>query len=93
MPYTTDSRLFQQQLEAALLRARSQPIWAGVGAYRLDPAGLVEKVVLARQAGAGGVVVFSHESLDSVHLRQLRERAFAPRVGLQSPGGRSTGAR
>jgi uncharacterized lipoprotein YddW (UPF0748 family) len=81
MAYTADSRLFQQQVELARDRAgQGQAVWAGIGAYRLDPAGLVEKVELARQSGAGGVLLFSHESLDPEHLRLLREQAFSSRA-------------
>jgi uncharacterized lipoprotein YddW (UPF0748 family) len=94
MTYTPENRLFQQQVEAALQLAHGRPVWAGVGAYRLDPAGVVEKVELARQAGAGGVVLFSHESLEPAHLRSLREQAFtSSRAGDRREGGRVTGAR
>jgi uncharacterized lipoprotein YddW (UPF0748 family) len=77
MAYTPDNRVFQQQLEQVRRKATSQSVWAGIGAYRLDPAGLVEKITLARQAGANGVVLFSNESLDATHLRRLREDSFA----------------
>ncbi|HXK12367.1 MAG TPA: family 10 glycosylhydrolase [Vicinamibacteria bacterium] len=89
MTYTPDNDLFRQQVEAATGRARAgQPVWAGIGAYRLDVPGIVEKVVLARQAGAQGVVIFSHESLVPADLRRLREEAFAPRaVGDAARGG------
>lgn len=92
MVYTPESRLFQQQVEAALQKASGRPVWAGVGAYRLDPAGVVEKVSLARQTGAAGVVIFSHESLLPEHLRALRERAFAPLLPA-GRGGAAAGAR
>ncbi|MGE5125395.1 MAG: glycoside hydrolase family 10 protein [Betaproteobacteria bacterium] len=94
MAYTTDSRLFQQQVELARERARpGQAVWAGIGAYRLDPASLVEKVELARQSGAGGVLVFSHESLDPEHLRLLREQAFSSRTaGGREAAGHLAGA-
>ena len=86
MTYTPDNRLFQQQLATARSRAtRGQPVWAGIGAYRLDPAGLLEKVVLARHAGASGVLLFSHESLDPAHLKLLREQAFPGRVVASTP--------
>ena len=94
MTYTSDSRLFQQQVEVALQRAHGRPVWAGVGAYRLDPAGVIEKVQLARETGAAGVVLFSHESLEADHLRTLREQAFAPqRASGGREGARVTGAR
>jgi hypothetical protein len=97
MTYTADSTIFRQQVETAAERAGGGlPVWAGIGAYRLDLAGVVEKVAVARQSGAKGVVVFSHESLAPSDLRRLREEAFPPRVasaeGSRS-GGRVTGSR
>jgi uncharacterized lipoprotein YddW (UPF0748 family) len=94
MTYTPDNKLFQQQLEVARERAtRGQPVWAGIGAYRLDPAGLVEKVELARQSGARGVLLFSHESLEPAHLRLLREQAFGRAVlRRDTPGVAARGA-
>ncbi len=77
MTYTADSRLFTQQLEAMRERnGAGHPMWAGIGAYRLDLAGVVEKVTLARRAGAQGVVLFSHESLAPEDLRQLGQQVF-----------------
>jgi uncharacterized lipoprotein YddW (UPF0748 family) len=97
MTYTPDNELFRQQLESARERASgTQAVWAGIGAYRLDVAGIVEKVVLARQSGARGVVLFSHESLDPADLRRLREEAFPSQraSGAALPaGGRAAGSR
>jgi uncharacterized lipoprotein YddW (UPF0748 family) len=76
MVYTADSRIFRQQVERARAAAGQVPVWAGVGAYRLPLAGVVEKIRLAREAGASGVVVFSHESLQPADWRRLREAAF-----------------
>lgn len=77
MTYTPDSRLFSMQVAAVRERTGpDQPLWAGIAAYRLDVAGIVEKVALARQAGAQGVVLFSHESLDTPSLEALRRAAF-----------------
>ncbi|HEY7925330.1 MAG TPA: family 10 glycosylhydrolase [Vicinamibacteria bacterium] len=86
MTYTPDSRLFSMQLAA--VRERTGPIpplWAGIAAYRLDVAGIVEKVTLARQAGAQGVVLFSHESLAPQDLRPLRDGAFGRQL-VSAPG-------
>jgi uncharacterized lipoprotein YddW (UPF0748 family) len=81
MTYTPDSRLFTQQLEAVRERTGgARPLWAGIGAYRLDVAGIVEKVELARRAGAQGVVLFSHESLAGSDLKQLGQQAFGARI-------------
>ncbi len=94
MAYTPDNRLFLQQLEDAKQKASGQLVWAGIGAYRLDPAGLVEKIALARQTGANGVVLFSHESLDPAHLRRLRDESFLGRVArLELLPGRASGSR
>jgi uncharacterized lipoprotein YddW (UPF0748 family) len=95
MTYTPDNEIFRQQLEWARERAGvGRPVWAGIGAYRLDVAGIVEKVTLARQAGARGVVLFSHESLVPGELRRLREEAFpAPRAASgAAPGGNAAGS-
>jgi uncharacterized lipoprotein YddW (UPF0748 family) len=97
MTYTPDNELFRQQLESARGRASgAQPVWAGIGAYRLDVAGIVEKVILARQSGARGVVLFSHESLVPGDLQRLRDEVFSSRQaagGERSAGGRVAGSR
>jgi hypothetical protein len=60
MAYTPDSRLFREQVKAAQARlGPGQAVWAGVGAYRLTPDGVVEKIEAARDVGAAGVVLFS----------------------------------
>ncbi len=95
MTYTPDNEIFRQQLEWARGRAGvARPVWAGIAAYRLDVAGIVEKVGLARRSGANGVVLFSHESLVPGDLRRLREEAFSPRQVAARPaeGGRAAGA-
>ena len=85
MVYTPDNRIFVSQVERALARAGTQPVWAGIGAYRLDLQGIVEKVELARRAGAGGVVLFSHESLSSADWRRLGREAFTTPVKSAGP--------
>ena len=88
MTYTADSRLFTQQLEAMRERAgASRPMWAGIGAYRLDVPGIVEKVTLARRVGAQGVVLFSHESFAPADLRQLGQQVFGSRLAGAAPAG------
>lgn len=92
MAYTQDNSTFSRQVEGALARAGGkQSVWAGIGAYRLDLAGIVEKVKLARRSGAGGVVLFSHESLSSAEWPRLRVQAFPPPVKAAAvPGGPSS---
>jgi len=92
MTYTPDSRLFSMQVAAVRERTGpGQPLWAGIAAYRLDVAGIVEKVALARQAGAQGVVLFSHESLAPADLRPLRDGAFGRQL-VVAPGAATGGA-
>lgn len=77
MAYTVDSRIFRQQVAVARARVGDRSrVWAGVGAYRLDVPGIVEKVQLARAAGAEGVILFSHESLRGQDVDRLRREAF-----------------
>jgi uncharacterized lipoprotein YddW (UPF0748 family) len=91
MAYTPDSRIFTAQVQQArVLVGSGHRLWAGIGAYRLDLAGIVEKIQLAREAGATGIVLFSHESLASSDLRRLREAAFTPAAtaaGSRTAGG------
>jgi uncharacterized lipoprotein YddW (UPF0748 family) len=87
MAYTPDSRIFSAQIERAVaLTPPKLAVWAGIGAYRLTLAGTVEKIRLARQAGAAGIVVFSHESLGRGDMDRLREEAF-PRAKAANPTG------
>ena len=94
MAYTPDGRLFRRQIEMARERLGGrQPVWAGVGAYRLPVDGTIERIRTARESGAAGVVVFSHESFSASDLKRLRAEAFpvsvagptrSPSVGAES---------
>jgi uncharacterized lipoprotein YddW (UPF0748 family) len=86
MAYTVDSRIFRQQVEQARARVGpGQAVWAGVGAYRLGVEGILEKIAVAREAGATGVVLFSHESLQLGELDRLRAAAFPRPSHATSP--------
>jgi len=77
MIYTPDTRLFRTQVEQARAKlGASAPVWAGVGAWRLPVGSVLEKIRAAREAGASGVVLFSHESFVASDLDRLREEAF-----------------
>jgi uncharacterized lipoprotein YddW (UPF0748 family) len=79
MAYTPDSRLFRAQVEQARARVPAgRALWAGIGAYRLTLAGIVERIQLARESGASGVVLFSHESLTGPDWKKLQQEAFPP---------------
>jgi uncharacterized lipoprotein YddW (UPF0748 family) len=78
MAYTPDPKLFRAQIEQAQgLAPRGRGVWAGVGAYRLTIDSIVKNIRAAREVGASGVVLFSHESLDAAALETLRQQAFS----------------
>jgi uncharacterized lipoprotein YddW (UPF0748 family) len=57
------------------------PVWAGIGASRLSPTDIVASVRAARRLGAGGVILFSYDSLTgpsrgTEYLAQLGRAAF-----------------
>jgi len=81
MAYTMDTGLFSRQVAAARERTAGHGlIWAGIGSWRLPVAGSIEKIQAARQVGAEGVLLFSHESFSSEDLRELRREVFGART-------------
>ena len=53
MAYTTDTSVFQKQIEVAVTTAHSakRHVWAGIGAYRIPSESTVEKINVARALG------------------------------------------
>ena len=85
MAYTPDPQVFRTQIEYARGKVgKGREVWAGVGAYRLSLESIVENIRAARDIGASGVVLFSHESLDDAALARLRKEAFPPAVAASS---------
>jgi uncharacterized lipoprotein YddW (UPF0748 family) len=81
MAYTTDSSVFASQVSAARQIAGRHPLWAGVGAYRLSSAQIVENVQTARRIGVEGVILFSYDALTDPsrgpdYLNQVARAAF-----------------
>jgi uncharacterized lipoprotein YddW (UPF0748 family) len=64
MAYTTDARQFVSQIQGVVDVAGRERVWAGIGAYRLDHAGIVANVAAARRLDTAGVVLFSYDSLN-----------------------------
>jgi uncharacterized lipoprotein YddW (UPF0748 family) len=88
MTYTQDTRIFRDQVAQARARLGGRAaIWAGVGAWRLPVDGVVEKIRVAREAGASGVVLFSHESFVAADVDRLRREAFAAPAVAAAGGG------
>ncbi|HEX7283701.1 MAG TPA: family 10 glycosylhydrolase, partial [Vicinamibacterales bacterium] len=83
MAYTEDSEAFERQIAAATDHAAERPVWAGIGAYRLDPAATLRHIAAARRQKAAGVILFSYDALitapNSVgSLAELGRVAFGP---------------
>jgi uncharacterized lipoprotein YddW (UPF0748 family) len=81
MAYTTDAALFAAQIGSVREIAGPRALWAGIGAYRLSPAQIVEHVRTARRLGVGGVILFSYDSLADPargpdYLAQVGRAAF-----------------
>ena len=63
MAYTPDAATFASQIASVRQVAGTQPVWAGIGAYRLSPAQTMDNINTARRLGASGIVLFSYDSL------------------------------
>src|ERR1044072_872488 len=63
MAYSTDTAVFQKQIEVATGTARStnRRVWAGIGAYRIPSDSAVEKINVARSLNAEGFILFSYD--------------------------------
>ena len=91
MAYSADVNVFRRQMAAIMGGGRSPGrVWAGIGAYRLSLPGMIGHVRDARAAGAGGVVLFSHESLSPLDAEGLRAGAF-PSQALPASAGAAAG--
>ena len=75
MAYSTDTAVFQKQIEIATTSAHAggRRVWAGIGAYRIPSESTVEKINVARTLGADGIILFSYD--------------FTIRPGELNPGG------
>ncbi len=84
MAYTTEPARFAQQIAAARAVAGTREVWAGIGAYRLSAAQTVDNIATARRLGAGGIILFSYDSLIEPrkgaedYLAAVSRGAFAP---------------
>jgi uncharacterized lipoprotein YddW (UPF0748 family) len=81
MAYATDAPTFTAQLATARASAGTRPLWAGIGAFRLTSTRTIENILIARKAGADGIVLFSYDSLTggsngTDYLAQVGQAAF-----------------
>ncbi len=96
MAYSTDTAIFQKQIEVAAgsAHAARRKVWAGVGAYRIVAESTVEKIKAARVAGSDGIILFSYDftvrksdlNQNGDYLERVRRSAFdAPSVQSMAP--------
>ncbi|HEU5133011.1 MAG TPA: family 10 glycosylhydrolase, partial [Pyrinomonadaceae bacterium] len=86
MAYSTDTAVFQKQIEVATTTARNakRQVWAGIGAYRIPSESAVEKINVARTLKAEGFILFSYDftarpselNPDGAYLQRVRRAAF-----------------
>ncbi|HEV3214311.1 MAG TPA: family 10 glycosylhydrolase [Vicinamibacterales bacterium] len=77
MAYTADPAVFRSQIAAAKQAAGRQPVWAGIGAYRLSPSETLANIEAARRLGAQGVILFSYDNLKTGdYLSKVGREAF-----------------
>ena len=86
MAYSTDTAVFQKQIEVAANTAHSanRRVWAGIGAYRIPSDSAVEKINVARSLNAEGFILFSYDftsrpselNPDGAYLERIRRAAF-----------------
>ena len=86
MAYTTDTAVFQKQIEVAATTAHGakRRVWAGIGAYRIKSESAVEKINVARALNAEGFILFSYDftarpsdlNPDGAYLERIRRAAF-----------------
>ena len=86
MAYSTDTTVFQKQIEVAATTAHNakRSVWAGIGAYRIPSDSTVEKINVARSLNAEGFILFSYDftarpselNPDGAYLERIRRAAF-----------------
>ncbi|HEY8225335.1 MAG TPA: family 10 glycosylhydrolase [Pyrinomonadaceae bacterium] len=86
MAYSTDTAIFQKQIEVAANAAHQagRQVWAGIGAYRIPAESTIEKIKAARGLTADGIILFSYDSTvrvgelnpDGAYLQKVRQGAF-----------------
>ncbi len=86
MAYSTDTAVFQKQIEVAATTAHNakRSVWAGIGAYRISSESTVEKINVARSLNTDGFILFSYDftvrpselNPDGAYLERVRRAAF-----------------
>jgi uncharacterized lipoprotein YddW (UPF0748 family) len=61
MAYESDDALFRGQVEQAVAAAPAVAVWAGIGSYLTGLQGTLRKILIARDVGTDGLVLFSYD--------------------------------
>ncbi len=61
MAYAPDGERFREQVADARAGIGRERVWAGIGVYRTTLEGTLRNARIARQEGAGGLVLFSYD--------------------------------
>ena len=95
MAYSTDTAVFQKQIEVATTSAHAanRRAWAGIGAYRIPAESTIEKIEVARRLGADGIILFSYDftlrpsdlNPAADYLEKVRRGAFEKTSSVSSP--------
>jgi len=96
MAYSTDTAVFQKQIESATKAAHTagKQVWAGIGAYRIPVESTIEKISVARSLGTNGLILFSYDftarpselNPGADYLQRVSKAAFeSPMTGGTSP--------
>ena len=86
MAYTGDAKLYREQIANAVSLSAGREVWGGIGVYRQEVADAREKILLNRELGSRGFILFSYNSLIETsrtnprgdYLEQLRDLITAP---------------
>lgn len=84
MAYTPEAARFAEQIAAAGKVVGGQAIWAGIGAYRLTPTQTIENIQTARRLGAGGIILFSYDSMTNPRQSAVDYLGLVSRAAFSS---------
>jgi len=81
MIYTPDFDTWVTQAEDAVASANGRHVYAGIGAWRVDPEGSIQRILKAREIGAQGTSLFAYSSVtsdgtDDAYLARLKEAVY-----------------
>jgi uncharacterized lipoprotein YddW (UPF0748 family) len=95
MAYSTDTAVFQKQIESAANASRTagRQVWAGIGAYRIPVESAIDKINVARSLGAEGIILFSYDftarpselNPQGDYLARINKAAFGVRANTDGP--------